>query len=339
MQNLKNIIFVIALISFSACSFTGQKNEAEQVKTIESSTSIKTQSPIEPSVENKELELAEYTAVKEAQEDITQEVVPAYIEIVKETSLKKEANGAFYIYGKTSKNCSSIIIVANNEEMGITDNYPLKSYKYGDSVFKYGIRNDWKNLGAGLNIYSITAYCDGDQVIEKEVKFDYTPPLPEPVIYNYMKEIEPVVAPISDSIPIAPLIIVPSSNDLFKTIDYLYANEAELITNCDDEYVYLGKIANKYDSKSIFDKYGDYGSKYTSTSIWDKYGDYGSKYSDCSPFDKYASNPPAIVIGEDIVGYLSKNKYAGSTVIDPNDLLLYAYKKFDDDSWLDLVQD
>ena len=35
---------------------------------------------------------------------------------------------------------------------------------------------------------------------------------------------------------------------------------------------YLGKLnANKYDSESIWNKYGTYGSKYNSKSIWNKY--------------------------------------------------------------------
>jgi len=342
------MLLITALISFTACSFISPKKEVEQIKTIESSasintiepsTSIKTQVSVESSATNKEPALIDISATTKPQEIIEPEITPAYIEIIQESSLKKQSNGAFYIYGKTSGNCSAITIVASNNDSGIHDVYPLKEYKYGDSKFKYGIKKEWKNLGSGLNLYTITAYCDDEQVIEEEVKFNYTPPTPEPIVNNYTKETESILEPLPNPISVSPTIVVPSSSDLFKTIDYLYANEADLITNCDDEYVYLGKIANKYDSKSIFDKYGDYGSKYTSTSIWDKYGDYGSKYSDCSPFDKYASNPPAIVIGDDIVGYLSKNKYAGSYVIDPNDLLLYAYKKFDDDSWLDLVQD
>ena len=60
--------------------------------------------------------------------------------------------------------------------------------------------------------------------------------------------------------------------------------------------MFLGALnANKYESYSIWNAYGDYGSKYSRHSIWNKYGDYGSAYSDYSPFNKYASHPPVVV--------------------------------------------
>lgn len=268
----------------------------------------------------------------------------AFITIDSTKSLKKESNGAFYIYGETSDNCSSISVQASNDDSDLFDDYELEEYSYGDTSFRYGIREDWDNLATGLNKYSITAYCDDNKIIEEQAELNYTPP-PEtktyaaPSGYNY----DSFNTSTPESVYTPPVTYqyptVTTATTLFDTIDYLYRSEADLIVDCDDEYVYLGKITDKYDSDSIFNKYGDHGSKYNSNSIWNKYGDYGSKYSDCSPFSKYASSPPMIVIGDNISGYLSNNKYAGGTVISPNDLLLFAYQKWDDDHWLDLMQD
>ncbi len=58
---------------------------------------------------------------------------------------------------------------------------------------------------------------------------------------------------------------------------------------------YLGKLnANKYDSESIWNKYGTYGSKYNTKSIWNKYSTYGNSYNSYSPFNKYSTTPPAL---------------------------------------------
>lgn len=136
-----------------------------------------------------------------------------------------------------------------------------------------------------------------------------------------------------------------SSNILFFTeetqvmtnensIDFVFNNSGKIIS---DEGEYLGTISSKYDSNSIFNAYGTYGSKYGSDSIWNKYGSYGGKYSSYSPFNKYTSSPPKIYVSGDYWGTLSTNKYSSTNVIDPNDLLIYAYQKYDDDRWLELV--
>ena len=70
---------------------------------------------------------------------------------------------------------------------------------------------------------------------------------------------------------------------------------------------YLGKIASKYDSDSIFDKYGDYGSKYASDSIWDRYGSYGGERGGNSPFNRRTTSPPTIVSGGRVLGFLTAN--------------------------------
>lgn len=79
---------------------------------------------------------------------------------------------------------------------------------------------------------------------------------------------------------------------------------------------YLGKLTDKYDSDSIFNKYGNYGSKYNSDSIWNNYGSYGGKYSSNSPFNPYTSDAPRIIKDRQIIGTLTKNKYV-SGAVDP----------------------
>lgn len=77
-----------------------------------------------------------------------------------------------------------------------------------------------------------------------------------------------------------------------------------------DGKTFLGTLStNKYDPDSIFNKYGSYGSDYGTNSIWNEYGDYGSEYSSNSAFNEYASTPPLLMIGDEIVGYVTINQY------------------------------
>lgn len=89
--------------------------------------------------------------------------------------------------------------------------------------------------------------------------------------------------------------------------------EAVIIAN-DGTGTFLGKITNRYDNNSIFNKYGNYGSKYNSTSIWNPYGQYGSKYSSYSAFNDYTYYPPKIIKNNKIIGYLTTNKYIQGAV-------------------------
>jgi hypothetical protein len=254
--------------------------------------------------------------------------VEAFISVPDVSTLSRSDNNAYYVYGATSVNCSKVIVEAKNTTANIYDKYELSTYTQGDTSFKYGIREDWNNLGEGSNEYTFTAYCGGDQSLSETLVLNYEASVPQtPTTTSYDYSPPPTSLPTSTNYAI-------NTDD----INYLYTNEADIFVECDDDYVYLGKIGGKYDSDSIFSKYGDYGSKYGDT-IWAKYSDYGSKYSDCSPYDQYTSNPPMIYINDSLVGYLSKNKYAGTNVIDPDDLLLFAYQKWDDDHWLDLMQD
>jgi hypothetical protein len=61
--------------------------------------------------------------------------------------------------------------------------------------------------------------------------------------------------------------------------------------------VFLGYVnANKYETNSIWNKYGKYGSKYSSDSIWNKYGTYGSKYNNYSPWNKYTFDGSPVIV-------------------------------------------
>lgn len=84
---------------------------------------------------------------------------------------------------------------------------------------------------------------------------------------------------------------------------------------------YLGKLSlNRYDSGSISNAYGNYGSRYSATSIFNPYSIYGSPYSSLSPNNHYTSTPPLIFLRGQRVGFLTKNRFLGTTNVDPNNL-------------------
>ena len=88
-----------------------------------------------------------------------------------------------------------------------------------------------------------------------------------------------------------------------------------------DDGTFLGKFSNKYDSESIFNKYGNYGSKYSNTSIFNKYGNYGSKYSAQSPVNPYTATSPKVYWSGQYVGRLTTNRYVAGAL--PTDLFLF----------------
>lgn len=86
---------------------------------------------------------------------------------------------------------------------------------------------------------------------------------------------------------------------------------------------YLGKITdNKYDSKSILNKYGSFGSKYSTTSIFNQYSQYGSKYGAYSINNPYCSQPPKLFINGKLLGFVTVNKYVKHRI--PTETFLYA---------------
>lgn len=113
----------------------------------------------------KKEELAEYTPQEEA-----------FIFTNEQSTYTRESNNAFYINGKTSNNCSSITVEAKSLTDNLYDNYKLANYKYGDTTFHYGIREDWNNLEYGTVEYTLTAYCDGDQVKKATLQIEFNKP-------------------------------------------------------------------------------------------------------------------------------------------------------------------
>lgn len=88
---------------------------------------------------------------------------------------------------------------------------------------------------------------------------------------------------------------------------------------------YLGVVSsNQYSSDSVCNQYGSYGSPYATKSVRNQYGSYGSPYATYSAYNEYTARPPAILLGTQIIGYLTKNQYLGGAV-DP-DLLFAAYR-------------
>ncbi|MDP2731199.1 MAG: hypothetical protein Q8O55_12065 [Dehalococcoidales bacterium] len=173
-------------------------------------------------------------------------------------------------------------------------------------------------------------------------KLTNPPPVYNPKSSQSTQSSEPTIAaPIVPSAPTAQPITeapLPTSETPkgFTTAKYLFDNGVKIMSS-ERQPVFLGRINNKYDTDSILNRYGNYGSKYSSDSIWNKYGNYGGKYSSYSPFNRYTSTPPKIYVSDTFWGYLSTNKYLSINTLDPNDLLMFAYLKYDDETYLQLV--
>jgi len=86
----------------------------------------------------------------------------------------------------------------------------------------------------------------------------------------------------------------------------------------------LGVVSSSpSDAESICNPYGEYGSISSPTSIRNPSGQYGSPGSAYSPYNPGTLSPPAIVLNESVIGYLTKNgNLAGA--IDP-DVLFASY--------------
>lgn len=87
-----------------------------------------------------------------------------------------EAQGQMYHYlqsnnhiepvefkGNVSTNCEKIMVNAKHSKEGIDSNHTLSSYEPKDPTFKYHAKLSYGNLGKGMNLYTFTAFCDGDQ--------------------------------------------------------------------------------------------------------------------------------------------------------------------------------
>lgn len=85
----------------------------------------------------------------------------------------------------------------------------------------------------------------------------------------------------------------------------------------DSRNTVLGKITNSFDSDSIFNEFGTYGNEFSSASVWNEFSTFGNEFNSDSPFNEFSSNPPMIIKGGEVIGYLSVNKSIRSS-ISPN---------------------
>lgn len=88
---------------------------------------------------------------------------------------------------------------------------------------------------------------------------------------------------------------------------------AEIIAQ-DLENTYLGKIDQKFSSKSIFNIFGKYGRVTSGYSIWNETALFGTPHHLFSPFNEQSHSPPMLVKRGTIIGYLSTNKDIQFTV-------------------------
>jgi|TARA_B110000495_G_C22939618_1_gene549693 hypothetical protein len=108
---------------------------------------------------------------------------------------------------------------------------------------------------------------------------------------------------------------------LFATLFFIVAGaDAEpelLLYGGENNKKFLGCLnCNKFDSSSVWNKYGTYGSKFNGDSIWNKFGTYGSKFSVHSPWNRYSTDGPIIVDKRgNSYGYFTSNRYSNQTNI------------------------
>lgn len=60
--------------------------------------------------------------------------------------------------------------------------------------------------------------------------------------------------------------------------------------------VYLGLVADRFETDSVLNPFGLYGNKHNAKSIWNNFGKYGDEFNELSAFNPHASKPPKIVL-------------------------------------------
>jgi hypothetical protein len=87
---------------------------------------------------------------------------------------------------------------------------------------------------------------------------------------------------------------------------------------------FLGSLnPNRYDTNSLFNRYGTYGNRYNQLSIFNRYSPYGGSYSEQSPYNPRARRPPEIWSGNKKIAHLTVNT-AFKPRVDPNEVLDWA---------------
>jgi len=122
------------------------------------------------------------------------------------------------------------------------------------------------------------------------------------------------------------VIITPASQVAAATVCSL-VDGASIFGYDGGEWVFIGAIANEYNSLSIANEYGS-GSEYKSTSINNEYGRYGGSYGSYSAFNNYASKPPIIINSDyELLGYLTTNEFKANS-LNPYSALYCAQESF-----------
>ena len=88
--------------------------------------------------------------------------------------------------------------------------------------------------------------------------------------------------------------------------------------------VFLGKLnPNRFDEKSIFNRFGIYGNRFSPSSIFNRFSIYGNQFNALSAHNQFSTNPPRLYVKGEFVAFLSKNKTMRPRV-DPDELLNWA---------------
>ena len=69
-----------------------------------------------------------------------------------------------------------------------------------------------------------------------------------------------------------------------------------LLFGGEDQKTFLGCLnCSQSDSRSICDKFGEYGSQFNDGSIWNQFGNFGSPLSSDSPWNQYSTSGPIVM--------------------------------------------
>lgn len=191
-SKLKYILLSLVILILNGCDKSISNISPEQI-------------PQTPQIERVAIESSPKTQQTTQNNDIVNTQTP-YIKLLDEKeTIKRGTNNAFTIQGETSPNCKVITVQANNPDANIDDNYSLTDYKYGDTKFHYGIREDWNNLGFGNNTYIFKAFCDNNTQVQAEYTIKINKPqntedLPStPSLQNRVQIPTPVVNTLSNN--------------------------------------------------------------------------------------------------------------------------------------------
>lgn len=171
---------------------------------------------------------------------------------------------------------------------------------YGSEYGAYSISNPYCSTPPKLYINgSFHAYVSSNQYVSPRIS-------PEAFFYSLKND--------------------PSS----AAMGHFVENEAEARQQSGESFIqaqdgiFLGKLTpNKFDSESIFNKYGPYGNKFSQTTFLNKFSPYGQQFSQFSAYNSLANSPPCIYLKGKFVGYLTKNNML-SPRVDPDDIFDWA---------------